>query len=461
MSSARASPEYEESILEIMSLFNALGGGVWTAVIFIIALSVIVAIHEYGHYIVGRWSGIHADVFSLGFGPVIFARTDKHGTQWQIALLPLGGFVKFAGDADAASAGKDDEAFEGLNEAELRRTMHGAPLWARAATVAAGPMFNFALSIIVFFVFFMFSGKAVDPVTVGEIRTYPQAETSLLVGDQIRKINGQTPPEDAVGYRTFIDALPKDSLLPYTVGRGDEEIIVMAPHPSPPAVSMVAARSAARTAGMQIDDVITAVDGQPVASFDQMRDIILASEGQPVVLDVWRGGETLQVTLSARERDHQLADGSFEKRWQIGLSGGVLFTPAREGAGIWESASGAVQQTWAIISGSLEGLYHIFVGTISTCNLNGPVGMAQNVSAFAEAGIADFIRFIALLSTAVGLLNLFPIPVLDGGHLVFFAWEAVTGKPPSEKALRILMSIGLTVMLLVMTFALGNDLLCK
>lgn len=442
-------------------LFSALGGGVWTAVIFIIALSVIVAIHEYGHYIVGRWSGIHADVFSLGFGPVIFARTDKHGTQWQIALLPLGGFVKFAGDADAASAGQDTDTMAALSETERRRTMHGAPLWARAATVAAGPVFNFILSILVFFALFLFSGKAIDPITVGDIRAYPQAETSLLKGDQILEINGMTPPEERIAYRAFVDALPKDSLIPYTVTRDGNTVTVMAPHPSPPAVSMVVARSAARDAGMQVDDVVTAVDGVAVASFDQMRDIILASEGRPVVLDVWRAGDMLEVTLSARERDHQLEDGTFEKRWQIGLTGGVLFTPATEGAGIWESATAAVSQTGAIITGSLSGLYHIVVGTISTCNLNGPVGMAQNASAFAELGITDFIRFIALLSTAVGLLNLFPIPVLDGGHLVFFAYEAVTGKPPGEKALRFLMTLGLTVMLTVMVFALGNDFFCN
>jgi len=444
-----------------MSIFNALGGGVWTAVIFIIALCVIVAVHEYGHYIVGRWSGIHADVFSLGFGPVIFARTDKRGTKWQIAALPLGGYVKFAGDADAASAGKDAEAMAELSEQELRRTMHGAPLWARTATVAAGPVFNFILSMLVFFAFFMFAGKAVDPLTVGSIRDYPQAESALQAGDQILEINGEALPEDAEAYSDFVDALPEDHLLDYTVNRDGTRMVVKAPHVSPPAVSMVAARSAARDAGMQIDDVVTAVDGQPVASFAQMRDIIMASEGQPVTMDVWRDGEMISVTLAARVRDHQLEDGTFEKRWQIGLSGGTLFTPATEGAGLWNSASGAVTQTWGIISGSVEGIYHIFVGTISTCNLNGPVGMAQNVSAFAEVGLADFIRIIALLSTAVGLLNLFPIPILDGGHLVFFAYEAVVGKPPGEKALRILMTLGLTIMLSLMVFATSGDFFCK
>lgn len=136
--------------MDISALIPAFGGFAWTIFFFIVALSVIVAIHEYGHYIVGRWSGIHADVFSIGFGPVLWSRMDKRGTRWQIAALPFGGYVKFAGDANAAS-GKDADAIEAVAEdpVALRRTMHGAPLWARAATVSAGPVFNFALSILV------------------------------------------------------------------------------------------------------------------------------------------------------------------------------------------------------------------------------------------------------------------------------------------------------------------------
>src|SRR6056297_1617439 len=137
-----------------------------TILAFIVALSVIVAVHEYGHYIVGRWSGIKAEVFSLGFGPVLFSRMDKHGTRWQLAALPFGGFVKFLGDADAAS-GKDGAAMSTLPPERLRQTMHGAPLWARTATVAAGPIFNFILSIIVFAAVMMSGGKTAEPLTVG------------------------------------------------------------------------------------------------------------------------------------------------------------------------------------------------------------------------------------------------------------------------------------------------------
>ena len=156
--------------MDIIGFIPQFGGLLYTLFAFVVALSVIVAVHEYGHYIVGRWSGIHAEVFSLGFGPVLFSRVDKHGTRWQIAALPFGGYVKFLGDSNAAS-GRDDAAMKEAAEdpVALRRTMHGAPLWARAATVAAGPVFNFVLSILVFTGIFMIRGVVSDPLTVGEI----------------------------------------------------------------------------------------------------------------------------------------------------------------------------------------------------------------------------------------------------------------------------------------------------
>ena len=172
--------------MDFTTLVPQFGGFVWTVAAFIIALSVIVAIHEYGHYIVGRWCGIKADVFSLGFGPVLFSRFDKHGTKWQIAALPFGGYVKFAGDANAAS-GKDEEAMAGVasDPQALRATMHGAPLWARALTVVAGPVFNFALSIIIFTAIAMSLGTVRDPLTVDAVKPLPQQVEGLEQGDVI------------------------------------------------------------------------------------------------------------------------------------------------------------------------------------------------------------------------------------------------------------------------------------
>ena len=167
--------------MDIFSLIPQFGGLLYTVLAFVVALSVIVAVHEYGHYIVGRWSGIHAEVFSIGFGPVLWSRIDKHGTRWQIAILPLGGYVKFLGDANAAS-GKDSSAMEEITEQspeELRRTMHGAPLWARAATVAAGPIFNFVMSILVFGLIFWSQGVSREPLTVGGAASFAGHRTRV------------------------------------------------------------------------------------------------------------------------------------------------------------------------------------------------------------------------------------------------------------------------------------------
>ncbi len=164
--------------------------------------------------------------------------------------------------------------------------------------------------------------------------------------------------------------------------------------------------------------------------------------------------------MTPRVRDTPLEDGGFEKRYMIGISGGFLFDPQTENVGLIESLSGGIERTWAVITTSLNGLYHIATGGISACNISGPVGIAQSAGVMADHGLKDFIWFIAVLSTAVGMLNLFPIPVLDGGHLVFHAIEAVTGRPPSEPVLKVLMTVGLTLLLGLMVFALTNDVTC-
>ena len=177
--------------MDVAALIPQFGGLAFTIIAFIGAISVIVAVHEYGHYIVGRWSGIFPEVFSLGFGPVLWSRMDKRGTRWQIAAIPMGGFVKFLGDADAAS-GKDIAAMEAAEEdpERLRKTMHGAPLWARAATVAAGPVFNFVLSAFIFAGLFLWQGKPVDEMIVGSLKPVPGVENGLAVGDEILSVGG-------------------------------------------------------------------------------------------------------------------------------------------------------------------------------------------------------------------------------------------------------------------------------
>lgn len=443
--------------MDIIGLIPSFGGLLYTLVAFIAALSVIVAVHEYGHYIVGRWCGIHAEVFSLGFGPVLFSRTDRRGTRWQIAALPFGGYVKFLGDADAAS-GKDAEALQGMDPDRARHTMHGAPLWARAATVAAGPIFNFILSILVFAAIIAWRGEPTEPLTIAELKPAPY-ETGLRPGDALLAIEGQpTPPLES--FSEFVETLPVKPSYTYTVRREAGELDVPGPHPYPPIVGSVTPGSAALDAGIRPGDVILEVDGAPIHAFSQLREITANSEGRVLRTRIWRDGETFELALAPRRMDLPGPDGSFETRYLIGISGGLFFEPQTATPGPLRALSYGVDQTVFIVRASLSGLYHVAAGAISTCNLRGPVGIAETSGAAASQGLASFIWFIAVLSTAVGLLNLFPIPILDGGHLVFHAYEAVTGRPPSDRALRILMTVGLTFIVLLMGFALTNDFLC-
>jgi regulator of sigma E protease len=402
-------------------------------------------------------------VFSLGFGPVLYSRVDKRGTVWQIAALPFGGYVKFAGDANAAS-GKDDAAMEAAqaDPVRLRSTMHGAPLWARAATVAAGPLFNFAMSIIIFTVIALQVGVAKDPLTVGELRALPFEESQLKTGDEILSVAGIPIPsaDDATAYSAAFDAIPLGQPLYYDVMRDGQQMTVPGPYIMPTLVKQVMPQSAAYEAGLLAGDVITGVDGVPIFAFSQLKKFVEAAEGRALLLTVWRDGETLEFTMKPKVIDEPQPDGSFKSQTRIGIAGGTAFDAATTSPGVVDALWAGVTNTGRIIQGSISGLKHMIIGDISTCNLSGPVGIAQTSGAMASQGAQSFIYFIAVLSTAVGLLNLFPIPALDGGHLVFYAYEAVTGKPPSDGALRILMTIGLTLVLGLMVFALGNDIFC-
>lgn len=444
--------------MDIVALIPSFGGLAYTLLAFVLALMIIVFVHEYGHYIVGRWSGIHADVFSIGFGPVIWSRVDRRGTRWQIAALPLGGYVKFFGDSNAASAGHVDE-LGGMTAEQLRATMHGAPLWARTATVAAGPVFNFVLSIAVFAGIFWVNGVATDAPTVGAVRAVPGIEAQLQPGDRITGIGGQSTAD----FAAFLDAagaMPDQAVVEYQVERGGQSMTLRDSHPLPPVVETVQPDSAAREAGVEPGDVVRTVDGVTVATFPQLRELVGASEGKALMLGLDRGGEALERELLPRRVDLPLAEGGFETRWLIGLTGAMYFEPETRQPGPVEGIIMGAEQSWNIAATSLSGLWHMVTGAISSCNLRGPIGIAETSGAAASAGLTSFIWFIAMLSTAVGMMNLFPVPVLDGGHLVFYAWEAVTGKPPTARALRVLMTVGLAAILTLMVFALSNDLFC-
>lgn len=449
--------------MDFISLLPDFGNLLYTVAAFVAALLIIVTVHEFGHYIIGRATGIRAEVFSLGFGPRLISHIDLHGTRWQIAAIPLGGYVKFMGDANAASAGADAEALAHMTAEERRHTMHGAPVWARAATVAAGPVFNFVLSILVFAGVFLWTGTATETPTVGAVVALPGGPGDIRSGDLIVSVAGiATPDYEAVN--VAIETVPAAASLSYVVERDGQMLTVTGPALFPARLAGIGAGSAAADAGLQPGDVVLTAADAPLVRFADLQAAVVAAEGAPFSLGIWRpgmaAGESLAVTLTPRRTDLPLRDGGFETRWLIGATGNLFFTPETRRTGPLEALEGGASETLFIARSSLSGMWNMLTGAISSCNLRGPIGIAETSAQAASAGVGNFIWFIAMLSTAVGLLNLFPIPVLDGGHLVFHAWEAITGKPPAERVLNVLMTLGLVVVLGLMAFGLNNDIFC-
>ncbi|MGA0617224.1 RIP metalloprotease RseP [Paracoccus sp. KR1-242] len=434
-----------------------IGGLAWTVGAFILALSIIVTVHEYGHYIVGRWSGIRAEVFSLGFGPRLVSWRDRRGTLWQIAAIPLGGYVRFLGDSNAASAGSGDT----VDPALARQSLPGAPLWARFSTVLAGPVFNFILSILVFAGVALWQGMPVATPEVGRLHpTPPGVQIGLEPGDRIAAIDG-TPIATWQDLAKAASDLPARPSHDWTVERAGQNITVPGPHPSPALLTGIAPRSPAASAGLRAGDVILAIDGEPVTRFDELRSRVEAAKGRPLLLRVWREGEgEADYTLAPREQDLPTGEG-YEKRWMIGVTGGgTYFDPATRPMGAIEALGTGADRTWDIIASSVSGLWAMVTGQIGSCNLGGAISIAESTGQAASAGGSDFLWWIAVLSAAIGFLNLLPVPVLDGGHLMFYAYEAVAGRRPSDRALDILSALGMAAVLALMILGLTNDLFC-
>ena len=443
------------------SLLPAFGGLGFTLIAFVVCLSIIVFIHEYGHYIVGRWSGIHAEVFSIGFGPVLFARVDRRGTVWQVTAIPLGGYVRFKGDKGAASDA-DTSALQDMDVAERRSTMHGAPLWARAATVAAGPVFNFILSLILFFGLSVNQGVTKNPLTVGQVYDVPQV-SEVQVGDILRRVGSVDVPADG-DFSDFFLAIrenPDGPIIDYGVERDGRDIVVRGPAMDLARISSLIPRSAAIEAGLKVGDVITHVNGTPINYFSDLKVAVEGSNGAPLLLSVYRAGEMLDFDLQPKKVEEQNDQGGYDVFWRIGIVSTLYaFEPESEAIGIGEAAQNAARTTYSVMKASITGLVDVVTGAISSCNLSGPIGIAETSGQMARQGGDSLIWFIAVLSTAVGLINLFPIPVLDGGHLVFHGYEAVTGRPPNLRVMNAMMMAGLAIVLSFMLFALFNDVFC-
>jgi len=358
----------------------------WYVIPFIIILSLIVSVHELGHYLVGRWCGVKIDAFSLGFGPELFARVDSRGTRWRIGALPLGGYVKFHGDANPASVG--DRAADPSVDRSL--TLPGQPLRNRAAIVLAGPVANFILAFVIFTGMFMAFGRVEHTARIGRVE----------------------------------------------------------------------AGSPAAAAGFQPGDLIKSINGNPIDSFEALQESTLLSTGLPMTFVVERQGQ--KVDLTATPRITVVDQGVFGKRrmGHLGLASSADHKDAKvERCGLATCAAWGAGQEWFIVRATAGYVVGIFAGRESTDQMSGLIGAAQMAGEMAKISFWELFSLAAWFSVSVGLMNLLPIPLLDGGHLAFYAFEAVLGRPLSERAQEIGLRIGIALVALLVVFTTSHDII--
>ncbi len=444
--------------MELISNIPVFGGVLSTFLAFLVVIGVVVFVHEYGHYIVGRWCGIASETFSMGMGPVIWARKDKRNTTWQIAAIPIGGYVKFVGDRNAASAPGDEAELDKLTPEQRAKSFPAAAVWRRALTVVAGPVANFILAAVVFFGLSLWQGVAIETPTVGEVVDLPYDLEGLQENDVILALEGQEISSIDEVY-IITSEMETPGPMQILVQRDGEELLLNSPYLLSPIVAGVEPLSAAEDAGFQSGDVIVSAGGEPVVAFSDLRSIIEASEGEaPVLVEVWRDKSIVNLTVHPVLREYPDGNGGFEERIMIGISGAFAFTPATETPSVWFAAYRGARQVVRVLDTSLNALRHMIIGNLSPSNLQGPLGIAQMSQSTANQGIISFLSFIAVVSVGIGMLNLFPIPMLDGGHLVFFLIEAIRGEPLGNKTIHISVSIGLAMVLLLMIFVTYNDI---
>jgi regulator of sigma E protease len=373
----------------VLAHLNALGGGVVAYIIpFLFVLSLVVFFHELGHFLVARWCGVRVLVFSIGFGPEIVGFNDRHGTRWKISAIPLGGFVKFFGDENAASV-PDSTRLAVMDADERAHSFMFQPVAKRAAIVVAGPLANFVLAIVIFAGVFMLYGKQTMSARVDSVQ----------------------------------------------------------------------ADSAAAEAGFKAGDVVVAINGRPIENFTEMQRIVGSSAGEMLAVTVDRDGS--QLVLNTRPALKEVKD-NFGNVQRVGILG-ISRSMAPEDLKLHPVAPPqavvlAVQETWSVIERTLGYIGGVIAGREAANQLGGPIRIAQMSGQVASFGFVPLIQLAAVLSVSIGLLNLFPIPLLDGGHLLFYLIEGVRGRPLSERAQEVGFRIGLAIVLMLMIFATFNDI---
>ena len=361
----------------------------WGGLPFLFVLTLVVFFHELGHFLIARLCGVRVSVFSIGFGPELVGFNDPHGTRWKFSLIPLGGYVKFFGDDNAASA-PDRAALAAMSEVERKHSFVHQPVGSRAAIVVAGPMANFLLAIAIFAGLFMLFGR-------------PSAS---------------------------------------------------------PRVDAVQPASAAAAAGFQPGDVVLKIDGRPVESFADMQRIVSTSAGETLTFEVDRGGA--RITLKATPALQEVKD-NFGNVNKIGILG-ITRSNAPDDTNVQpvgplKAVVLGTEETWFVVERTLSYIGRVFIGRESADQLGGPIRIAEVSCQVATAGLAALMQLTAILSVSIGLLNLFPIPLLDGGHLLFYGIEAVRGRPLSERAQELGFRIGFVVVVMLMIFTTYNDII--
>ena len=443
--------------MDLIAQLPLVGPLLTTVVPFIVVLSIVVFVHEYGHYIVGRWCGIGAEAFSIGFGREIVGWTDRRGTRWRIGALPLGGYVKFLGDSDASSSHVDPAALARLSAEERRHSFHTASVGRRALTVAAGPMANFLLSIVIFAGVALSQGAPVQGPVVGEIATdaNPDFAAALSPGDRVLTLDGETLEDFAALQSALLASDGAEQVARVLRRDGREETVTVSFRP-PARVDAVVPGGAAEEAGLQPGDVVVAIDGETIDGFGALQRVTAASGGKALLLTVQRGEQTFDVALTPRLENPD--DPTSRPLLGIQKQGTELL-PLIEPVGPIIAVGFGVSRTWDIIVVSLTGLAEVVTGAQKADEvLGGPIRIAEVSGEAASRGLGVFIGLIAVLSTSIGLINLFPIPILDGGHLMFYAIEKLRGAPLREKWMELGNRIGLALVLMLMLFATFNDI---
>ena len=407
----------------------------------------------------GKLSGIHAEVFSIGFGPVLMSIYDKRGTKWQFAAFPLGGYVKFLGDKNSASGPDPTIDFED-DQSFLRKSMHGAPLWARFITVAAGPIFNFIFSGLIFFLIFINQGTTRFPITVEKPFDTPY-EQKFQEGDIVRSVNGVPVETDLNEFVSFVENSFSEEFLTYVVERNGRLVALNNVVQNPPRISQVLPKSSAITAGFKKGDFILSINSEKISNFKQIKEAVEASQGDVLSVEYLRKGSVYETDLKPLIVDVPSDTGGFDRIYRVGIVSDYFpFMPATTNQSFTRSFVNSIESIYLIMEGSIKGLYHILFGNISTCNLSGPISIAETSGQMVKQGSMNYLWFIAVLSTAIGMINLFPIPVLDGGHLMFFTVEAILGKKPNQNIVNTFMTVGFVLLVGLMLFSLFNDFLC-